>query len=155
MLLKKIDADLKAAMKEKDQARLTALRMLKTAIGNKAIELKVDALDDSKIISLIRQDVKRHLDSIEQFKKGSRVDLAAKEEAELKVLKSYLPKEASPDEIKEAVQKSIEETNAEGKKDFGKVMKLAMEKLKGGADGKAVSSMVNELLCGPIEESGK
>ena len=146
MLIEKINSDLKTAMKEKDILRLSALRLLKAAINNKMIELKVNELKDSDIIALIRKDVKRHLDSIEQFKKGKRDDLVKKEEAELKVLKSYLPKEASPEEIKEVVKKVIEETKACGKKDFGKVMKVTMEKLKGAADGKTVSSIVNELL---------
>ena len=108
--------------------------------------MKVNKLEDSDIIALVRKDVKRHLDSIEQFKKGGRDDLAQKEEVELKVLRSYLPKEASPEEIRQIVKKVIDETNASGKKDFGKVIKAAMEKLKGAADGKAVSSAVNELL---------
>ena len=146
MLAEKIDTDLKIAMKERDAAKLSALRLLKTAISNKMIERKVNKLEDSDIIILIRKEVKRHHDSIEQFQKGNRDDLVKKEEAELKVLKSYLPKEASPDEIREIVKKLIGETGASGKKDFGKVMKAAMEKLKGAADGKIVSSIVNEFL---------
>lgn len=146
MLMEKIDSDFKRAIKEKDALRLSVLRLLKTAISNKMIELKVNELNDSGIIALIRKDVKRHQDSIEQFKKGNRGDLVEKEETELKILKSYLPKEASPEEIKEIVKKIIEETGAGGKKDFGRVMKAAMEKLKGAADGKIVSSIINELL---------
>jgi uncharacterized protein YqeY len=148
MLIEKIDSDLKLAMKERDAARLSALRLLKTAINNKIIKLNTGKLEDKDIIALIRKDVKRHQDSIEQFKKGKRDDLVKKEEAELKVLKSYLPKEASHQEIKEVVKKVIDETKASGKNDFGKVMKQAMEKLKGCADGKAVSGIVNELLSG-------
>ena len=146
MLIEKIDADLKTAIKKKDAAWKSALRLLKTAINNKMIEQKVNELKDSDIIALIRKDVKRHQDSIEQFKKGERDDLVKKEEAELEILKSYLPKEVSPDEIKEIVKKIIDETGASGKKDFGKVMKAVMEELKGACDGKTVSSIVNELL---------
>jgi len=146
MLIEKIDSDLKKAIKEKDAPQLSVLRLLKTAISNKMIELKVDKLEDNDIIALIRKDIKRHQDSIEQFKKGGRGDLVKKEEEELEVLKSYLPKEASPEEIKEIVKKVIEETNSSGKKDFGKVMKATMERLKGSSDGKTVSSIVNELL---------
>lgn len=148
MLLEKINSDLKTAMKERDIPRLSVLRLLKTAINNKMIELKVTNLEDGDIIVLMRKDVKRHQDSIEQFKKGKREDLVEKEEAELKVLKSYLPKEASIEEIKEIVKKVIDEAEASGKKDFGKVMKATMERLKGVADGKTVSSIVNELLGG-------
>ena len=146
MSIEKIDSDLKKAIKEKDAPRLSVLRLLKTAISNKMIELKVDKLEDNDIITLIRKDIKRHQDSIEQFKKGGRGDLVKKEGEELEVLKSYLPKEASPEEIKEIVKKVIEETNTSGKKDFGKVMKATMERLKGSSDGKTVSSIVNELL---------
>jgi hypothetical protein len=148
MLIEKIDSDLKTAIKAKDAPCLTVIRLLKTAISNKMIELNVDKLEDGDIIALIRKDIKRHQDSIEQFKKGERYDLVAKEEAELKVLKSYLPKEVSPEEIKALVKKIIDETNASGKRDFGKVIKATMEKLKGAADNKTVSSIVNELLCG-------
>ena len=146
MLTEKIDADLKAAIKKRDSTHTSVLRLLKTAINNKAIELKVEGLKDADVITLIRKDVKRHQDSIEQFKKGNRDDLVKKEQAELEILKSYLPKEASPEEIKKVVKKVIEETGASGKKDFGKVMKAAMEKLKGACDGKTVSSIVNELI---------
>jgi len=148
MLAKKIDEDLRAFMKKRDVTRISVLRMLKTAINNKVIEKKIDSLADGDIVALIRKDVKRHQDSIEQFNKGKRGDLAKKEEAELDILKSYLPKEASSDQIKEAVKAAIEETGAGSKKDFGKVMKAAMGKLKGACDGKAVSSIVNELLNG-------
>jgi len=146
MLIEKIDSDLKQSMKQKDAVRLSTLRMLKAAIGNKMIELRVDDLKDTEVIALIRKDVKRHQDSIELFKKGGRYELVKKEEAELEILKSYLPSEPSSDEIREIVKKAIEETGASGKNDFGKVMKQAMEKLKGTADGKSVSSVVNEML---------
>lgn len=146
MLLEKIDSDFKKAMKEKNTIQLSTLRMLKAAIYNKMIELNVNELTSSDIILLLRKDIKRHQDSIEQFKKGNRDDLVRKEEAELDILKTYLPKEASSDEIKEIVKKIIQETEAKGKKDFSTVMKAAMAKLKGAADGKTVSSIVNELL---------
>ena len=146
MLAQKIYNDLIAAMKGKNILRTSVLRMLKAAMGNKAIELNVSGLEDNDVISLIRKDVKRHQDSIEQFKKGGRIDLASKEEDELKILKSYLPKEASVNEIKSITLKVIEEINASGKKEFGKIIKGVMEKLKGSADGKLISSIVNELL---------
>ena len=146
MLTEKIDSDLKTSMKRKDATRTSVLRLLKTAMTNKMIEKKTDKLNDSDVITLIRKDVKRHQDSIEQFKKGNRDDLVKKEEAELEILKSYLPKEVLPEEIKQAVKKIIEETGASGKKDFGKVIKATMEKFKGACDGKTVSSIVNELL---------
>ncbi|MBN1871871.1 MAG: GatB/YqeY domain-containing protein [Candidatus Omnitrophica bacterium] len=146
MMTEKIDSDLKKAMKDKDAIRVSALRMLKAAISNKTIELSVEKLEDKEIVSLIRKDVKRHKDSIEQFKKGGRDDLASKEEAELLILNSYLPKEISEEEISKIVSEVIDETDSSGKKDIGRVMKLAMEKIKGRADGKTVSSIVSSQL---------
>jgi len=148
MLIKKIEADIKAAMKNQDTVSVSILRLLKNAIQNKIIEKKSDALKDEEVIALIRKDVKRHQDSIEQFQKGGRADLAEKEKAELEILRSYLPKELSPEKIKEIVREAAEQSGAGGKKDFGKVMKLAMEKLKGSCDGKTLSSIVNDILGG-------
>jgi len=149
MLTKKLDEDLKKAMKEKDNIRVSVLRMLKTAVNNKAIELKVTHLKDADVMALIRKDVKRHQESIVQFKKGNREDLVQKEEAELNILRSYLPKEPSAEELKEIIKKVIAQTEASGKRDFGKAMKAAIEKLGGAADGKTVSTIVNELLNNP------
>ena len=146
MLAQKIEADLKTAMKQRDAMRLSTLRLLKNAINNKIIELKINELKDEEVTALIRKDIKRHHDSIEQFKKGDREDLAKKEEAELEILKSYMPKELSPEKVKETVKKIIGSTGASGKKDFGKVMKAVMEELKGACGGKTVSAIVNELL---------
>ena len=142
-MVKKIETDLRNAMKEKDKVRVSVLRMLKAAVGNKTIELGKETLEDKDVILLIRKDVKRHQDSIEQFKKGGRDDLVSKEESELLVLKSYLPKEASKEEIEKIVMQAMDETGACGKKDTGKVMKLVMEKVRGRADGKTVSDIVN------------
>jgi len=146
MLLKKIDEDLKSAMKEKDAPRISTLRLLKTAITNTIIEKNTKEIDEVEIISLIRKDVARHQDSITQFRNGGREDLATKETAELKILRSYLPKEPPPEEVKETVKAVISEINASGKKDFGKVMKMSMEKLKNSCDGKVLSTIVGELL---------
>ena len=146
MLISKIDADLKTAMKAKDAVRMSVLRLLKTAISNRMIEKKVAELADGDVIALIRKDVKRHQESIEQFKKGKRDDLVKKEEAELEILRSYLPKDASLEDIKKAVKDAIEETGASSRKDFGRVIKAAMEKLGGACDGKAVSAIVSETL---------
>ncbi len=146
MLLKKIDEDLKSAMKEKDTPRISTLRLLKTAITNKIIEKNTKEIDEAEIISLIRKDVARHQDSITQFRSGGREDLATKETAELEILRSYLPKEPLPEEIKETVKAVISEINASGKKDFGKVMKISMEKLKNSCDGKVLSTIVGEFL---------
>ena len=146
MLIEKIENDLKTALKQKVAMRVSVLRMLKAAITNKIIEKNTDKLDDGEIVSLIRKDAARHQDSVEQFQKGGREDLAKKESAELEVLKSYLPKEPTPEEIKETVKTVIAELNASGKKDFGIVMKASMERLKNSCDGKTLSAVVGELL---------
>lgn len=146
MMIEKIEADLKAAIKQKDTLRVSVLRLLKAAITNKIVEKNVKEIDDSEVVSLIRKDVARHQDSITQFRSGGREDLVTKETVELEILRSYLPKEPSPEEIKEIVKAVISEINASGKKDFGKVMKASMEKLKNACDGKALSAIVNELL---------
>ncbi|MDD5680078.1 MAG: GatB/YqeY domain-containing protein [Candidatus Omnitrophica bacterium] len=146
MLIEKIEADLKSALKQKDTLRTSVLRLLKAAITNKLVEKNSKEIDDSEIISLIRKDAARHQDSITQFRNGKRDDLAAKEAAELEILKSYLPKEPSQEEIKSVVKNVIVEINASGKKDFGKVIKASMEKLKNSCDGKVLSSIVSELL---------
>jgi hypothetical protein len=149
MLHKKIDDDLKAAMKQKDASRMSTLRLLKTAMTNKAIEKNTKEIDEAEIISLLRKDVARHQDSIVQFRNGGREDLVMKETAELEILKTYLPKERPAEEIKETVNAVIAEIHASGKKDFGKVMKMSMEKLKNSCDGKVLSSIVSELLGTP------
>ena len=131
---------------KKDAPRISTLRLLKTAITNKIIEKNTKEIDGAEIISLIRKDVARHQDSITQFRNGRREDLATKETAELEILRSYLPKEPSLEEIKETVKAVISEINASGKKDFGKVMKISMEKLKNSCDGKVLSTIVGELL---------
>ncbi len=146
MLIKKIESDLISAIKQKDMPRLSVLRLLKAAIMNKMAEKNVKSLNDSEITALLRKDVARHHDSIEQFKGGGRDDLAKKEEAELEILKSYLPKEPSPEEIRGIVRTVIAETNAAGKKDFGRVMKASMEKLEDSCAGKTLSAIVSELL---------
>src|SRR3989338_8544765 len=128
MLTEKIDSDLRLAMKGKDTAKISVVRLLKTAINNKLIEKNLKVLDDGDIIALIRKDIDRHRDSIEQFKKGGRNDLAQKEALELDILRHYLPPEPSLDEIRNTVKQVITEANAAGKKDFGKVMKLSVER---------------------------
>ena len=146
MLEDKLNEDFKKALKERDAIKISVIRMLKADITNTLIKLKKKSLTDEDILKIIRSSISKHVDSIEQFKKGKRDDLVKKEEAELEVLKSYLPKEADIEQVKEIIQEVIKETGASGKSDFGRVMKAAMEKLKGRADGKTVSTVVNELL---------
>ena len=142
----KVAADITAAMKAKDAARLSALRMLKAAIMNKGVEKGRD-LEDPEVLQVVSSLVKQRRDSIEQFGKAGRTDLVDKETGEIAVLEAYLPPAASPAEIEAAVSAAIAETGATSPKDMGKVMKAVMPMLAGkNADGKAVNEAVRRKL---------
>ena len=144
----RVGADITAAMKARDTARLSALRMLKAAVMNKGVEKGRD-LDDAEVLQVIAGLVKQRRDSIEQFSKAGRTDLVDKETGELHVLQAYLPAAATPEEINTAVAEAIAETGASSPKDMGKVMKAVMPKLAGkNADGKAVNEAVRRSLGG-------
>jgi uncharacterized protein len=147
MLLRdKVNGDIATAMKAKDAARLSALRMMKAAITNKGVEKGHD-LDDAEVLQVLASLVKQRRDSIEQFSKAGRTDLVNKETAEIAVLEEYLPPAASADEIDAAVAAAITETAATSAKDMGKVMKAVMPKLAGKhADGKTVNEAVRRKL---------
>ena len=142
----KVAADITAAMKAKDAARLSALRMLKAAIMNKGVEKGRD-LEDAEILQVVSSLVKQRRDSIEQFSKAGRTDLVEKETGEVAVLEAYLPPAATSEQIDAAVAEAIAETGASSAKDMGKVMKAVMPKLAGkNADGKAVNEAVRRKL---------
>jgi len=147
MLLRdKVNAGIAAAMKAREATRLSALRMLKAAIMNKGIEKSHD-LDDAEVLQVVSSLVKQRRDSIEQFSKAGRSDLADKETAEITILEEYLPPAASAADIDAAVAEAIAETNATSVKDMGKVMKAVMPKLAGkNADGRAVNEAVRRKL---------
>jgi uncharacterized protein len=141
-----LTADIVTAMKAKDQTKLTALRMLKTALTNKGIE-KGRALEGAEELQVVSMLVKQRRDSIEQFTKGGRQDLADKEQAEILILSTYLPASASDEEIVAAVAAAITETGATTAKDMGKVMKAVMAILAGKTvDGRKVSDAVKAKL---------
>lgn len=141
-----LSADIVVAMKAKDQTRLTALRMLKTALTNKSIE-KGRALDPGEDLQVVNMLVKQRRDSIEQFTKGGRQDLADKEQAEIAILTAYLPAAASDEEVAAAVAAAVTETGATSAKDMGKVMKAVMAALAGKTvDGRKVSEAVKARL---------
>jgi uncharacterized protein len=146
MLLEKINADLIAGMKSKDMTKVNTLRMVKSAVKNKAIEKKVDTLPEEAVLDVIQKQVKQRRDSVAEFKKAKRDDLVDKETQEITILESYLPKQLPDDELKDIVQKAIEKTGAKGKADMGKVMKEVMAEAKGRADGKRISGLVGSLL---------
>lgn len=144
MLIEKIKADLEKAMKAKDKDRLSCLRMAISAIKYRQVALNQD-LDDQEVTKVLRTQIKQVIDSLEQFTKGGRVDLAKLEEKNLEILKSYLPKEMDEEAIRTITKEIIAETGAT-KKEFGKVMKLVMARVEGQADGKVISGIVNSLL---------
>ena len=144
--IEKINAALKASMLAKDADRTGALRMLKSAVGYAQIEKKVDPLPDADVLAVVQKEAKKRRDSIEEFDRGGRAELAAKERAELKVLEEFLPKQLSPEETEELVKAAIAEVGATSKKDMGAVMKAAQAKAAGRADGKVMSALVGKLL---------
>jgi uncharacterized protein len=146
-LKEKILADLTVAMKAKEVVRTSTLRMLKAAMVNRRIE-KGAELDEDEVMKLLRSQVKQRRDSIEQYLKGARHDLAAKETAEIVVIESYLPQAASADEIERAVAAAVAETGATSMKEMGAVMKATMAQLAGkNPDGRAVSEAVKAKLA--------
>jgi uncharacterized protein len=147
-LVDEVSAAITDAMRQKDAMRLSALRMLKAAFMNKSVE-KGHELDDAEARQVVNALVKQRRDSIEQFQKGGREDLVAKESAEIRILESYLPAAADPAAVDRAVTEAIAETGATSPKDMGKAMKAAMAKLAGQTiDGKVVNELVRKKLSG-------
>jgi uncharacterized protein YqeY len=145
-LNEQVAADITGAMKAKDAARLSALRMLKAAIMNKGVEKGRD-LDDAEVLQVVASLVKQRRDSIEQFQQAGRTDLVEKESGEIAVLERYLPPAASAEEIDAAVAAAIAESGAASPKDIGKVMKAVMPKLAGKhADGRTINEAVRRKL---------
>ncbi len=147
MLLDKIQADLKTALKEKDELQSSTLRFLLAAIREKEIELnKRGQLTDEDLVGVIKRQVKQHHESIEAYQKGKREELAEKEKKELVILNKYLPQQMAPEELEKIVKETIEQIGPSGPQDFGKVMGAVIGKVRGMADGKAVSELVKKLL---------
>ena len=143
-----LDADLKSAMKDKDQLKLSTVRMLKSAVKYREIEL-MKPLDDTGVQVVIASEVKRRRDSVEQYRQGGREDLASKEEAEIVILQGYLPTQLGPEELGKLVEAAIARVGAQGPKDMGKVMKELQPEVQGRAEGKAVSDLVKQRLAKP------
>jgi uncharacterized protein len=146
MLEEKILNDYKEALKNKDSLKSTALSFLRAQLMNAALEKKKNTLDDTEVMAVVRKQIKQRQDSIEQFTKGNRPELAEKELQELKILKAYLPEELSGEELKKIIEEAVAVTGALGMKDMGKVMKEVTAKVAGKADSKTVSDLVRERL---------
>ena len=137
--------EMKHAMKANDKVRLSTIRMIRTAVKNREIDLR-KKLEDDEIIRVIQGMVRKSEESVEQFQQGGRPDLVEKENKEIEILKSYLPQSLSEEEILKMIDQSIQETQASSLKDLGKVMKSVMPKVTGKADGKLINQLVKERL---------
>jgi len=146
-LREKLDEDLKSAMRAKDSLRMNTVRGLKSAIKYREIEL-MKPLDDAAILGVVATEIKRRRDSVDQYKAGNRVDLADKEEAELRILQEFLPQQLSLAEVEAKVDEVIGRVGAKGPKDMGAVMKALLPDVQGRADGKVVSELVKQRLAG-------
>jgi uncharacterized protein YqeY len=137
--------EMKGAMKANDKLRLSTIRMIRSSLKNKEIELR-KKLDEEDIVKVIQAMVRKGEESVEQFQTGGRMDLVEKEKKEIEILKSFLPQPLSQDQILVIIDQSIQETQASSLKDIGKVMKSVMPKVGGKADGKLINQLVKERL---------
>jgi uncharacterized protein YqeY len=144
-ILDDLNSALKEALKSRDELKVSVIRMIKASLKNKEIE-KMGVLTDEDILSVLSTLAKQRRESIEQYSAAGRNDLAEKEQRELVIVQSYLPKQLSPDELDSIIRSAIAESNASSPNDMGKVMKVLMPKVKGVADGKLVNQRVKELL---------
>ncbi|MCH7949261.1 MAG: GatB/YqeY domain-containing protein [Candidatus Dadabacteria bacterium] len=143
-----IPEDLKNALRNKNTFELSVLRMLQAALINKEIDKRKEALTDEDVISVIGTEIKKRRDAAREFEKVNRPDAADQEKAEIEILMKYMPQQMSEDEIRDAVIKAVEDTQAESMQDIGKVMKVLMPQVKGKADGSIVNKIVKEALEG-------
>ena len=144
-LTERLDQAFKDALKGQQQTALSTLRMLKTAIRNKEVEVK-HPLEEAEILAVINSQAKQRRDAAAEYQKAGRQDLASKEEEELSILLSFLPAQLNPEELEAEVVRIITQVGASTPKDLGKVMKTAMAELAGRADGKVVQEIVRRRL---------
>jgi uncharacterized protein YqeY len=144
-IIKKIDADLTTALKNKDESKILTLRGLKSSLHNKEIELQKE-LSEEDSLAVISKEAKQREDSISQYKKGGREDLARKEELELKIIKTYLPEAMDKEELSRIIDEVIKTTGAKSMSDMGRVMGEVMKQTQGRADGAETSGLVKEKL---------
>jgi hypothetical protein len=137
--------EMKGAMKSSDKLRLSTIRMIRSALKNKEIEVR-KKLEDEDVMKVIQAMVRKGEESVEQFQAGGRTDLVEKEKKEIEILRSFLPQPLSQDQILRIIDQSIQETQASSLKDIGKVMKSVMPKIGGKADGKLINQLVKERL---------
>jgi uncharacterized protein YqeY len=144
-VVQQLDQDMKAAMKQKDKETLSTIRMVRAAIKKVEIDNRGE-LSDDQALQVVMKEVKQRRDSLAEYEKAGREDLAAKEKREIEILSAYLPQQLSEEELREIVQQAIADTGATSKKEMGKVMGAVLPKVKGRADGKQVNQLVQQLL---------
>lgn len=141
----RLNEDMKQAMKSQDKFKLSVIRMVRSTIKNSEIELK-RALDDNEVLDVLTREIKQRKDSLQEFTKAGRDDLAESLKAELVILAEYMPQQLSEEEVKAIVQQTIQQIGASSKADMGKVMTALMPQVKGRADGKLINQLVQQLL---------
>ena len=145
-LQERVSQELKTAMLAKNADRLSTLRLLKSALGYAQIERKTEQLSDADVLGLVQKESKKRRDAIEQYEKGGRPELAAKEKKEIPVLETFLPQPLSSAELEQLVKAAIQELGAATKKEMGPVIKAVQARAAGRADGKSISAVVGKLL---------
>ena len=145
-LQERVSQELKTAMLAKDADRLSTLRLLKSALGYAQIERKTEQLSDADVLGLVQKEIKKRRDAIEQYEKGGRPELAAKEKKEIPVLETFLPQPLSSAELEQLVKAAIQELGAATKKEMGPVIRAVQARAAGRADGKSISAVVGKLL---------
>ena len=145
-LQERLSQEIKSAMLAREADRLSTLRLLKSALGYLLIERKAEILSDTDVIAMVQKEVKKRRDSVEQYEKGGRPELAAREKQEITVLEAFLPQAMTAVELEELVKSAIQEACATSKKQMGVVIKLAQAKAAGRAEGKTISELVGRLL---------
>jgi uncharacterized protein YqeY len=141
----RLNEDMKQAMKSQDKFKLSVIRMVRSTIKNSEIDLK-RPLDDNEVLDVLTREIKQRKDSLQEFSKAGRDDLADNLKAELVILAEYMPQQLSEEEVKAIVQQTIQQIGASSKADMGKVMTALMPQVKGRADGKIINQLVQQLL---------
>lgn len=145
-LRERLDSDLKDAMRARDELKLTTIRAIKSAVKYKEVEAANKVLDEPAIIAVITTQVKQRRDAAAEYKAANRLDLAEKEEKEIVILQNYLPTQLTAEQLTAEITKAITEAGAKSVKDLGAVMKIVTPRLKGQAEGKAISDEVKSQL---------
>ncbi len=145
-LSEQIDGQIMDAMKKSEAARLSVMRLLKSAVKYYQVEKKLAEVNDNDFLAVVRKQIKQRQDSVEAYKQGGRDELAAREQEELKILEEFLPPSMSESDLEQLIKETIQQLGVSSRKEMGRVMKAVNEKIAGRADGKTVSQLVQKNL---------